>query len=117
MNDDLISRQAAIDAISVYANRYKKYIGKPNDSEVYAYSRGLIASIEMSINALPSTKPPPETCWGCNCQKMEKAIRGKWVQVNHNERECSLCGNRELWMNTAVYEFCPHCGAKMEVPE
>ena len=55
--NDLISRQEVIDAIRVYANRYKDHIGKPNDSEVYAYSRGLILSIEMSINALPSAEP------------------------------------------------------------
>ena len=54
---DLISRQAAIDAISVYMNGYKEHIGKPDDSEVFAHSRGLILSIESSINALPSAEP------------------------------------------------------------
>ena len=57
MKDDLISRQEAIDAIRVYMNGYKEHIGKPDDSEVFAHSRGLILSIESSINALPSAEP------------------------------------------------------------
>ncbi len=55
--NDTISRQAAIDAINVYMNRYKEHIGKPDDSEVFAHARGLIISIERSINALPSVEP------------------------------------------------------------
>lgn len=58
--NDCISRQAAIDAISVYMNGYKEHIGKPDDSEVFAHARGLILSIEMSINALPSAEPETE---------------------------------------------------------
>lgn len=58
--DDLISRQAVIDEINIYLNRYKKYIGTLDDSELYAQSRGLILSIEMSINALPSAEPETE---------------------------------------------------------
>ena len=57
---DLISRQAAIDAIRVYMNEYKKHIGMPDDSEVFAHSRGLIISIESSINALPYAEPETE---------------------------------------------------------
>ena len=57
MKDDLISRQAAIDAIRVYMNGYKEHIGEADDSEVFAHSRGLILSIESSINALPSAEP------------------------------------------------------------
>lgn len=25
----------------------------------------------LAIECLPSADPPPETCWGCNCPKME----------------------------------------------
>ena len=52
---DTISRQAAFDIINVYAERIHGYIGTPNDSEVYAYARGLLLSIERNIRALPST--------------------------------------------------------------
>lgn len=57
MSNDLISRQAAIDIINVYAERFNGYIGTPNDSEVYAYARGLLLSIERNIRALPSVEP------------------------------------------------------------
>lgn len=53
---DLISRQAAIDIVSGYAEQFNGYIGSPNDSEVYAYARGLLLSIERNINAVPSVK-------------------------------------------------------------
>lgn len=55
--NDLISRQAVIDAINAYMNGYKEHIGKPDDSEVFAHARGLIVSIKSSINALPSAEP------------------------------------------------------------
>ena len=55
--NDCISRKAAIDTINVYMNGYKEHIGKPDDSEVFAHARGLILSIESSINALPSAEP------------------------------------------------------------
>ena len=64
---DLISRQAAIDIINVYAERFNGYIGTPNDSEVYAYARGLLLSIERNIGALPSTQP---TLYGYNVEHL-----------------------------------------------
>lgn len=105
MKDDLISRQAAIDAIRVYMNGYKEHIGKPDDSEVFAHSRGLIISIERSINALPS----------------EELKRGKW---RHYEGmlTCLECGADfydEIMEYTGdeVPHFCPDCGANMEAKE
>ena len=53
---DLISRSDAIDIINVFAERFNRYIGTPNDSEVYAYARGLLLSIESDIRALPSAQ-------------------------------------------------------------
>lgn len=54
---DLISRQAAIDIVQGYAEQLQGYIGMPNDSEVYAYARGLLLSIDRNIKALPSAQP------------------------------------------------------------
>ena len=54
---DCISRQDAVDIINGYAEQFNGYIGTPNDSEVYAYARGLLLSIERNINALPSAQP------------------------------------------------------------
>lgn len=54
---DCISRQDAVDIINGYAEQFNGYIGTPNDSEVYAYARGLLLSIERNISALLSAQP------------------------------------------------------------
>ena len=64
MRDDLISRQAAIDIVQDYAEQLQGYIGMPNDSEVYAYARGLLLSIDRNIKALPSAQPDNDRIWG-----------------------------------------------------
>ena len=53
---DCISRQDAVDIINGYEEQFNGYIGTPNDSEVYAYARGLLLSIERNISALPSVQ-------------------------------------------------------------
>ena len=53
---DCISRQDAVDIINGYAEQFNGYIGTPNDSEVYAYARGLLLGIERNISALPSVQ-------------------------------------------------------------
>ena len=58
---DCISRQAAIDIVQGYAEQLQGYIGMPNDSEVYAYARGLLLSIDRNIKALPSAQPEKRT--------------------------------------------------------
>lgn len=62
---DLIDRQAAIDIVSGYAEQFNGYIGSPNDSEVYAYARGLLLSIERNINAVPSAQSEIIRCKDC----------------------------------------------------
>lgn len=54
---DLIERQAAIDIVKGYAEQLQGYIGMPNDSEVYAYARELLLSIDRNIKALQSAQP------------------------------------------------------------
>lgn len=78
-------------------------------------------------------------CWGCKCEKVEPK-RGEWVVFNkqmlinlENAREqykelgyphrtelglqCSNC-RKVTYVDSGIkYEFCPHCGAKMEVQE
>lgn len=63
--DDLISRQETIDIINTYAVPIHGYIGTPNDSEVYAYARGLLLSIERNMRALPSAEPEIIRCKDC----------------------------------------------------
>ena len=56
--DDLISRQEAIDAHYEYCNKHPD-AGFP------------VWSLKI-LEDLPSAQPTEASCWGCNCQKMER---------------------------------------------
>lgn len=123
---DLISRKAAIDAIRVYMNGYKKHIGKPDDSEVFAHARGLIVSIESSIYALPPAEPErKEGCWMTEVYEYGdgEEVADRWVEREAQRGDvayCSVCkgvagldGSEEY----SLTQFCPHCGVKMKNAE
>ena len=93
---DLISRQAAIDAI-LKINDY-------NNSD-RANALGLA---EFAITTLPSAEPK----------------RGRWIKLDMHrgmaDHKCTAC-KQECYVPTCMgepmYAFCPNCGAKMEVTE
>lgn len=97
MNDDLISRQAALDI-------YDDYNIAAENGELGAYRKHRKRLLE-----LPSAQPERK--------------RGKWHITDaypHNVY-CSECHTRFAQTHWAVWEdgslprnFCPHCGAKME---
>lgn len=37
--------------------------------------------------------------------------KAHWIKGDFYE--CSMCHRKQLWMNGAVYDYCPHCGAEM----
>lgn len=87
--NDLIDRKAAIDAVNV-GNLHP----------------GIIKSLKSIIEEIPSAEPR----------------KGKWVDVVELDSGgypfkvgvcCSVCGAPTL----IDYNYCPHCGAKMEVTE
>ena len=98
MNDDLISRQAAIDAI------YGCYIGGKgaikNAPINDLYADGLAEAVDAVWN-MPSVTPQAKT--------------GKWIDVGVEGLifKCSLCGDK----NTIESHYCPNCGARMEESE
>lgn len=69
-------------------------------------------------------------CGATNCAFMTKVcsapaadvapvVRGRWVSVaGKRDRICSRCLRNEPYKNAdddaEVFEFCPHCGAKMD---
>ena len=93
--DDLISRQAAIDALN-----------KLSES-TYEVDYGVVDCDDAinAIAALPPTEPK----------------RGKWIYhiddlfPAESTMECNQCHAEQPL--TCDDEFCPHCGAKMEVTE
>jgi len=96
--DDLISRQAAVDAI--------QKLNIPEDMCVFE----IISHIEVEIATLPSAQPK----------------RGKWIERNPQNSpncrliECSECGNAYIVGYNVDYDywidgrnFCMKCGADM----
>ena len=85
---DLISRQAAIDAINSHFGF--------NTEEEYG------SAVQEVINGLPPAQPERK--------------KGKWINRSLNilypewERyTCSVCGE-----HSNRYDYCPNCGAKMD---
>ena len=93
--DDLISRQAAIKYLMTNMNWYDED-GYESDDD---YKRECITEL---INGVPSAQP--------------ERIRGRWIEKPHvhGVAYCSLC---DYELHTNDTNFCPTCGAKMEVGE
>lgn len=94
--EDCISRQAAIDAL---ADMHCK-----SDEDGYVW---IIRSDAWArIDALPSVTPKRKT--------------GKWIKLDMHahlaDHKCSVC-EQECYVPTCMgepmYDFCPHCGARM----
>ena len=100
---ELISRQAAIDAIGEKSDEIYKTKQKgatyPHDD----FFQGM-AYAEDVVKQLPSAVP--------------KRIRGQWITDKQGfvtwSAICNKCGARTQ-MFDGYYNFCPNCGAKMEV--
>ena len=107
--NDLISKKNLIKSID--------YIGTPGGIWAKPFEAYKEAFKEF-VKGMPSAKPPPETCWGCNCPKMEEPKMGRW---RHYEGvlTCLECG-AEFYDDIMEYtgdevpHFCPDCGANME---
>ena len=104
--DDLISRQAAIDAMAELQGR--------------ASSKGELTGISKAwkrIKQLPPIQSEPHTGhW--EPVGMAEAVGGEstmWGSAIAYHR-CSECGEQALeeYDEEKLSDFCPHCGAKME---
>lgn len=97
MNDDLISRQVAIEMAEHLSDQY--------------YHEADVRIIE-GLHKLPSAQPERK--------------KGKWSEAERLKSEvfyCSVCGGRAYhpWVgsrkderrNVCRYKFCPNCGADM----
>jgi DNA-directed RNA polymerase subunit RPC12/RpoP len=103
MDNDTISRQAAIDAVRNYL------VGKNVSCDGTLTCRLIENEV---ISKLPSTQPEPKTA--------------HWIPLDERFAswsdyfKCSECGFR-INLRTAKdfgilsVDYCPHCGAKMEV--
>jgi hypothetical protein len=107
--DDLISRQAAMDAITARADRCAK-----NFSTDDPFWEGLVIAKSI-IKGLPPVQA------ATSVQSDRK--RGKWILDDDGiPAICSECGtnwmddyvdSRELYFTGKIPNFCPNCGADM----
>jgi len=90
---DLISRQAAIDAL----NGEITVTGRSNAEAVKSYGRLIVDR----IRCLPSAEP---------------VRHGKWIgHAGTIGNECSVCGKWiDVLQGTAEMNYCPHCGCRMD---
>lgn len=110
--NDLIDRQAAIDAVE-FGITFAKVIDKSTGEVKELFREGndsLTAAIKR-IKNLPSAQP-------------DSLVRSsaRWMSVGHKRaRICSHCFRDEPYKfadhDADIYDFCPHCGAKMEVDD
>ena len=92
--DDLISRQAAIDALD------KRFDSIPMEQT------SEILLLRKDLREMPPIQPK----------------RGRWVKLDMHrgmaDHKCSVC-KQECYVPTCMgepmYAYCPNCGAKMEV--
>ena len=101
---DLISRKAAIDAPDVLCQEHRYKI--PGKGETYSqYNEAWQDALDRAEGAIGNL-PPAEP------------IRGKWIRDGHHIR-CDQCGmymcDTDREGDRIPTEFCPNCGAKMEV--
>ena len=90
---DLISRQAAYEALTDY---YKHRL--PNQHE----------ALKEALSRVPTIDP---------------VKHGKWIPIHERAAKCSLCGEWEYTngidktgtaiIHRAIKHYCPNCGAKM----
>lgn len=90
--DDLISRQAAIDALCEAGLINYQATGDGN---------GMIHAVNV-VKGLPSAQERKTGKWIDNSDGVE----GAW-------NYCSVCGERAI----DLYDFCPNCGADMRGEE
>ena len=86
---ELIDRKAVIESVkgALYG---KVFIGEEK----------LVRGIAIAIRDVPTIESRPT---------------GKWKQISPAKiYECSVCGGNVMTGDIECYEYCHHCGAKME---
>lgn len=136
MNNDLISRQGAIDAIYetfcyAYCDNCEKEMNENLCGDCHRKYQNWAASkkiISKTINELPSAQPEPISEAYAKavrrlklCQLSNRSRRsGKWIVHPEVKNvyggtyiECSQCGEKYVVQHMEDEKYCRNCGAKM----
>jgi len=107
---DLISRQAAIDALGekplVWDDLSDFDLGK---AAQWSDDVDAIKNLQPTCNNLPSAQP--------------QRMKGRWIHDGYDIphgvdwMHCSVCGRREPHVPAAMTNYCPGCGADMRETE
>ena len=104
--DDLISRQAAIDAFGL-SEKTRKWGGDHS-----GYDTMMLYEIQDTLEELPSVNPQ-KTGW--------------WIPKSQYTAECSVCNHiqstggadltEKALVHYALFKYCPNCGCRMVEPQ
>lgn len=112
MSDDIVSRQAAIDAVN-------------NAFDRETLLTGFVRSIAVrAIRDMPSAQQGTCEYWDresnfCSLYRPSAERRGRWIDIEHAPNgllyaTCSVCGKRQT---VEAINYCGNCGARMETGE
>jgi len=104
MNNDLISRQAAIDLIHKTIYGFFDIVDNESEEPISEKDRLLLEVNKVISNGIKDLSP---------AQPERK--KGKWIKQNPlvDTEECSLC-KYNIYSEELETPFCPWCGAQME---
>ena len=110
---DLISRQAAIDALNKQIQQCRKALGSLSLSDVDKHAAEVkmasLRAYRKTLENLPTIQPEPQ--------------EGHWIQYDkrvpwRHHYKCSVCGNYLDFTGVnggrGEVNFCPNCGARMK---
>lgn len=91
-----------------------RFLTEQKDEETGAYSRGRNRGLDIARSALHSNCVLPAA-------DMAPVVHGRWVKNKllsndfYDAESCDRCGELVSWWFGKLPDYCPNCGAKMDL--